>query len=302
MELFEVTMKCGCVKKGRAWRIDNPKANVVIFEGMEEHLARYDKFAQYLNKKGFAVFGIDTFGQGANVKEDLSDLGVWPVNGFSKQLSFFDQLVTKLNEETKLPTYIFAHSMGSFYAQAYLEKYGEHVGKIVLCGSGTKSNILGMGLTIAKIVTNEKNAQEKATTLNKLMFGNFNNKIKNPRTPYDWLSVNEENVDKYIADPLCGFGPRNRFCLEFIKGMVNIYKKENLKKIKGSIPLFFISGDGDPVTGYGKFVEANKKLFSKYGVENIETKIYQGMRHEILNEKEWETVAEDISNFFLKGL
>lgn len=300
METLEFKLKCGCIKKGESWKIENPKANIVIFEGMEEHLARYDKFAQYLNKKGFSVYGLDTFGQGKNVAEDLSNIGVWPEDGFAKQLSHNDQLIVHLNETTKVPTYIFAHSMGSFYAQAYLEEYGEHVQKIVLCGSGTKSGILGLGHLIAKMVVNKKNEQEKAKLLNNLMFGNFNKAIKNPRTTYDWLSVDETNVDRYIADPLCGFGPRNRFCLEFIKGMVNIYKGKNLQKVRKDIPLFFISGDGDPVTGYGKFVEDNKKLFSKYGVKDIDTKVYKGLRHEILNEKEWETVAEDVSNFFLK--
>ena len=58
MELLEFKLNCGCIKKGQSWKIDNPKANIVILEGMEEHLRRYDRFAQYLNKKGFAVYGL----------------------------------------------------------------------------------------------------------------------------------------------------------------------------------------------------------------------------------------------------
>ena len=112
--------------------------------------------------------------------------------------------------------------MGAFMGQDYIERFPGNVEKIILCGSGSKNNALGVGLALAKLVVNNKTSDKKAKLLNKLMFGNFNNKIKQPRTDFDWLSYNEENVNKYIDDPKCGFGPKNKFCYEFF--IVTYYK------------------------------------------------------------------------------
>lgn len=284
---------------GLKWVVDNSKFSVVIMEGMEEHCSRYDYFAKYLNEHNVDVYALDTFGQGLNVKEDLSNIGIWPENGFLRQVNAVHKLIMDLKNSGK-PVYIFSHSMGSFMGQRLLIEFPNDIEKIVLCGSGSKNPILGIGHAVAKMVTNSKNEHEKAKLLNKLMFGNFNNKIKDPRTPYDWLSYNTENVDKYIADPLCGFGPNNGFCLEFIKGMLPLHKSKSLKKLNPDAKIFIISGEEDPVTNYSKSVGILKDMYNKFGVKEVYTKVYTGMRHEILNEDEKEKVAEDIYNFFNK--
>ena len=299
---IELLSKNGDTLLGLSWLTDNSKANVIIMEGMEEHCSRYDYFAQYLNKEGFDVYALDTYGQGLNVKEDLSNIGIWPEEGFAKQVEAVDTLVLKLQEETKKPVFLFSHSMGSFMCQDYLERFPDHVDRVVLCGSGSKNPAVPMGYALAKMIVTKKNREKKAGLLNKLMFGNFNKKIKNPRTGFDWLSVNEENVDKYIADPLCGFGPRNGFCYEFVKGMNLIHKDKSLKKLSKNTNIFIISGSDDPVTTYGKAVGKLKEMYNKYGVENVETKIYEGLRHEILNEDRKDEVCKDVSDFFKKGL
>ena len=299
MEKFSITIRCGCIKKGYSWKVDNAKANVVIFSGMEEHVSRYDAFAKYLNKNGFDVYGIDTFGQGENVKEDLSNIGEWPTDGFLKQVDHYDQLIEKL-EETKLPTYIFAHSMGSYMGQAFIEQYPNRVKKIVLCGSGAKNPAVGFGYIVAKLVCTKKKENAKAKLLNKLMFGNFNNRIRNPETPFDWLSYNKKNVETYINDPLCGFGPKNKFCLEFLKGMKTLYKKKNLNKINKDLSIYIITGEEDPVTSYTKATHKLAKQYKKLGVKDVDTKIYPHMRHEILNEDDAELVCKDVVNFFQK--
>ncbi|MCR5184609.1 MAG: lysophospholipase [Bacilli bacterium] len=282
---------------GLKWLEKGSKANVIIMEGMEEHCSRYDAFAKHLNEKGFDVYALDTFGQGLNVHENLDNIGMWPENGFIRQVNAVADLVKQLKKDK--PTYIFSHSMGSFMGQRFLEVYPGLVDKIVLCGSGSKNPVLGMGHFLARITTSKKNKDNKSKLMNKMMFGSFNKKIKNPRTGYDWLSYNEENVDKYIKDPLCGFGPRKGFCLEFIKGMLPIHKAKSLKQLNPDTKIFIISGEEDPVTNYGKSVAILEKMYHKYGVKSVQTKVYTHMRHEILNELEKEKVFEDISKFFL---
>ena len=298
---IKINNKNGDILLGLAWIREKPIGNVIIMEGMEEHVSRYDDFAKYLNKEGFNVYAIDTYGQGLNVKEDMSNVGLWPTSGFRKQVTAVDALVEKLRVSC-VPMFIFSHSMGSFMCQDYIQRYTEHVSKVVLCGSGSKNPAVPVGYFLAKIIVNKRNRFKKAGLLNKLMFGNFNNKIKNPRTPYDWLSVNQQNVDDYVADPLCGFGPTNGFCLEFLKGMNRLYKKRFLQKIRKDLDIFIISGSNDPVTNYGASVAKLEKMYKGLGVKNVQTKIYEGLRHEILNEDNKEEVYSDIAKFFKEDI
>lgn len=294
----ELINKNGDKLYGLSWTIENSIGNVIIMEGMEEHSSRYDTFAQYLNKEGFNAYCVDCYGQGENVNPDMSNLGIWPTSGFRKQVQAVDALVEKLRISCK-PTYIFSHSMGSFMCQDYIQRYTEHVSKVVLCGSGAKNPAVPIGYQLAKIIVNKKNRNKKAGLLNKLMFGNFNRRIKNPRTPYDWLSVNQENVDKYIADPLCGFGPTNGFCLEFVKGMSRLHKKKFLQKIRKDLGIFIISGSDDPVTNFAKDTKKLHDMYVKLGVKNVQSKVYEGYRHEILNETDiQQEVFADIVKFF----
>lgn len=290
---------------GLLWKHDGegkPLANVIIMTGMQETSSRYDEFAKYLNKEGFEVYCIDTFGQGENVLPDLSNLGIMPKSGFRKQVQVVDALVQKLRI-TCLPTFIFSHSMGSFLAQDYIQRYTHHVSKVVLCGSDGKNGAVGLGYALARIIVRDKNREKEAKFLGKLMFGNFNKGIKNPRTPYDWLSVNEENVDRYIADPLCGGAANNGFCLEFLKGLNRLYKRKFLEKIRKDLDIFIICGEGDPVSKYGKGVEKLEKMYTKkLRLKNVKTKIYPNMRHELLQETDREMVFKDIADFFKADL
>jgi alpha-beta hydrolase superfamily lysophospholipase len=293
---YELSLQDGQKLFGLQWLIDQPIGNVLIMEGMEEHSSRYDEFATYLNTQGFNVFCLDTFGQGENVKEDLSNRGIWPVDGFKKQVDAENDVVVKLNE-SGLPTFLFAHSMGSFMAQSFIQRYPNQVKKVVLCGAGGKNAAVNFGYFLAKIITTEKKRNEKAKLLNSLMFGGFNKHISNPKTAYDWLSYNEENVNRYNADPLSGFGPNNGFCLEFLKGLKNLFKKSNLKNVNQTIQLFIISGEEDPVTNYSKSVDRLKSMYVSFNVKDVQTKIYPHLRHEILNENSRMDVYQDIANF-----
>lgn len=293
---IELVEDGGIKLSGLSWEIENPIANVVIFQGMEEHLARYDYFAQSLNNAGYSVFGLDCFGQGLNAGENLENIGVWPKNGFDRQVCAYNKLVEQLNESKK-PTILFCHSMGSYMGQWYIQKFSKNVDRIVLCGSGAKNPAVGLGYLLAKILIHDNNYQKKACFFNKLMFGNFNKRIKEPRTAFDWLSYNVENVDKYIADPLCGFGPRNGFCKEFLKGMNGLYKKKNLEQIRKDLPIFIITGEEDPVTTYSKATTMLKDMYTKLGIKSVSIKIYQKARHEILNEDLRDEVINDVIAF-----
>ena len=299
MEKLSLEVLEGRTLKGFTWKAKKPKGHIVIFEGMEEHVSRYDGFAKFLNENGYSVSALDTYGQGENVDKDLSNIGVWPKDGFKKQITAHHMLIESLKKDG-LPVYVFAHSMGAFMGQGYIQMYPGEVNKIVLCGSGAKNPGVALITPLAKLFIGDKKRNKKAKLLNSLMFGNFNKKIKNPRTAYDWLNNNESEVDKYIADPLCGFGPNCGFCLEFLKGMNGLYKKKGLSKIDKNLNIFLIAGDQDPVTNYGKFPAVLTKMYNKYGVNNVSSKIFKGLRHELTNEDAKEEVFKSVLEFFNK--
>lgn len=285
------------LRHGVKWLVKDPIANIMLFEGMEEYAARYDKFALELNKEGYNVYSLDTFGQGENAIYD--GVGIWPRHGFIKQVDIYGELADYLTK-SNLPLYVFSHSMGSFMAQCFLERHPGKASKFCICGSGGKNGALGIGHVLAKIIVHKSNENKKAKFLNKLMFANLAKSVKDRETDYDWLSYNKENVKKYIEDPLCGYGPTNGFCLSFIEGMCSLYKSKNLKKLNLDTKIFLIGGSEDPVTNMGKFTTSLTKMYLSKGVKNVTYKIYPHMRHEILNENDWMKVSKDIISFYEK--
>ena len=63
------------------------------------------------------------------------------------------------------------------------------------------------------------------------------------------------------------------------------------------MPIFLIAGEDDPVIqGNEKFKDLEGFLKS-LGYKNIKSKLYKGMRHEILNERDKETIYQDVLEF-----
>lgn len=298
MEKYSFKTVSGDLLKGHIWKIDNAKANIVIVTGMEEHSARYDDFAMFLNKNGYNVVCVDHYGQGENVT-DLSKQGIVPSSFFSRSVKNIDDIV-KLTKKNKLPTYLFAHSMGSFMIQDYVQRFADHVDKVVICGSNgpNAKKLFKLGFKLAKIIVTKKNREKRATTLEKLAIGSYAKSVKNRKTNCDWLSYNEENVKRYIDDPKCGGGSSNGFYYEFLKGNARLYNKKFLKKISSKINLLIIAGEDDPVGAFGKGPRKLFKMYKKLGVNNVQLKMYENMRHEILNENNNQSVYNDILNFY----
>jgi len=284
---------------GYAWNCKQPKANIMIFTGMQETAERYDDFARYLNSNDFDVYCIDHYGQGLNIK-DGDVRGIWPKNGFSRSVKTFAELDEKL-QKTGLPIYIFAHSMGSFMAQDYMQRFPNKSDKVILCGTDYANPlIMGFAHTLASVMVNKDKRDLPNEKLAKLVTGSFAKKIKNRRTDFDWLSHNKENVDKYIKDPKCGFIATGGFYKDFLKGMKMIGKKKYLSKVHKGTSVLIIAGEEDPVGHMGK---GPKKLYKKYislGLRDVTLKLYKNMRHEILNETNNKIVYKEIVDFYNK--
>ena len=294
--VFEMKGSNGQIVKGNKWIVsEEVKQVVVLSHGMNEYTYRYNDFALYLNDNGINVMGLDHIGHGLNV-DNTEDLLKWPKNGFDICVDNLALLINKLKEEGN-EVILFAHSMGSFMGQSLIERYPGIVEKVILCGTSGPSALFGFGSALCKFhafITG--NGMKKSYFLNKVSFASYNSRVKEKRTEFDWLSVNKENVDKYIADPYCGNVPSRNFFASFIGSIPKIFKKKNLNKIDIYSKVLFIVGSEDPVGGYVKSIKKLQRLYTNRKISSSLI-IYPGMRHEILNEDDKETVYKDVLKF-----
>lgn len=285
---------------GFAWECEKPEGIVVIATGMEECAYRYDEFAKFLNANGYNVYSIDHYGQGENVV-GKSELGVVPRSFFSKSVRILDDIVKKYAIKNK-PIIVFGHSMGSFMIQDYIQRYSRRPTKAIIMGTNGKNAKLAyaFGYPLARLICKIKGEYKEAKLLKGLSVGAYAKSIKNRETDCDWLTYNKENVQKYIADPKCGHPSTNGFYRELLKGNHRLYKSKFMNKIRKDLPVLIISGADDPVGACGKGPKNLAKVYKKLGMTNVELKIYDNMRHEILNEDAKEVVYSDILKF-IKG-
>ena len=285
---------------GYAWECDKPEGVVVIATGMEETAARYDEFAKFLNKNGYNVYCIDHYGQGESAVDE-SQLGIVPRSFFSKCVRVLDDVAKKYAIKNK-PLIIFGHSMGSFMVQDYIQRYNQRPSKAIIMGTnGPNAKLLfSMGYPLARLVAKLRGENKQAKFLKSMAVGAYAKSVKNRKTECDWLSYNEENVKKYLADPKCGHPSSNGFYRELLKGNHRLYRKKFLAKINKDLPILVTAGADDPVGANGKGPKALVDLYHKLGIKNAELKIYEHMRHEILNEDDKLTVYNDILNFIKK--
>ena len=78
------------------------------------------------------------------------------------------------------------------------------------------------------------------------------------------------------------------------EGLLRITDPDNIGRTPRDLPVLLLSGTDDPVGGFGKMVEKAFASYRKAGLNEVRMKLYEGMRHEILNELGKEEVYEDI--------
>ena len=272
------------------------RAVLQISHGVSEYILRYEPFAEYLTARGFAVVGHDHLGHGQSVAEGSPRLYFGPKGSWSWVVDDIDQRRNLAKAKfPQVPYFLMGHSMGSFLARTYLIRYPGAVDAAVIMGTGQMSPaIIAGGKAVAAEEAHRVGEDQTSSLVDKLAFGAYNKRFAPNRTGFDWLSLNQDNVDRYMADPLCGGNATIGLFREMLGGLSFIAKPENLKRMNLNIPVLFISGEMDPVGDCGKGVKRAFESFRKAGVRDVSIRLYPELRHEILNETCRETVYEDI--------
>lgn len=271
------------------------KGVIAISHGMSESVLRYDYFAKKLNDVGLVVYAHSHRGHGETaLSKEL--LGYVADNdGFNWLVEDVKELVSIAKDENKgLPIILFGHSMGSFVSQRFIQKHGELIDGLILSGSNGKPKPhVKLGKYIAGIEMKIKGRKAKSPLMDKLSFGDFNSWIKNPTTEYDWICGNEDAVQEYIKDEYSGFVCTTSFYYDLINGLFDIHRERNLNAIRRELPINIFAGDKDPVGYFGKGIISLYNTLQKVGVKDLNYKLYEDGRHEMLNEKNRDEVIKD---------
>lgn len=277
-----------------------PKAILVIAHGMAEHGGRYERFASALASSGWAVSVPDHRGHGKTAAE--GELG-WLArkDGFSRIRDDLREVALEAQALNKdAPLFLFGHSMGSVLAETYIAAYGQGLAGCVLSGvvAPMPPLLLASGKLIAGTGSLFKGQKAPAKMLDKMSFSANIKDFSPARTPFDWLSRDAGEVDKYVADPLCGFVCSFGFYRDLLSGLDSLYGKPSaFSKVPKDLPLFILAGAEDPIGGAHGFVPLLADKLKAAGLSSVETRLYPGARHEILNETNRDEVAKDIKDW-----
>lgn len=296
MEKITISSIDGYKLSVHTFEINKPKAIIQIVHGMEEHQERYEKLAKILNKKGFSVVSSDMRGHG----ESAENLGFFSKKDGFKLLVEDQKTITNFIKE-KYPNtniYLFAHSMGTIITRVLLQSCSKEYSKVILSGYPNYQSGAHVGILVSSIIKAFRGAKYKSKFLQNLSVGAFNKAIKNPKTDVDWVCKNEETVQSYINDPLCGFGFTCSAFNDLYHLVILMHKPKKYKNVNADMPILMIRGLDDPCTGGEKGSEDSFMVLKKAGFKNIQRIDYPDMRHEIINEKENQKVFDDIVKFY----
>lgn len=290
---------------GVCWIPEGIKVRAVlqIAHGMVEYIERYDDFARFLCRHGIAVVGNDHLGHGISVASE-EDWGYLGDNGFECMVDDLKKVQKHFKGRfPNVPYYILGHSMGSFATRYFLIKYKNAVDGAIIMGTGYHPVPLAVaGQYLTRLLAQFKGWNFRSELVNKMAFGSYNKGFKDARTDFDWLTRDEEMVDKYIAEPRCQFIFTLNGYHELFKGIRFISNKKNIDKMSKEMPILFVSGEDDPVGNHGDGVQKVYDLFTVAGMEELDIIFYEGGRHEILNEINRDEVYEDVYNWLNKEI
>ena len=295
------------------WLLDQgqkPKAILHIVHGMAEHALRYRRLAEKLTQSGIEVWAADQRGHGKTANPEVNELGRGGLLGHCGDGNCVANVtadIHAINSEIhkitpNVPVFLLGHSWGSFLVQNYIEYSDDLIinGCILSGTKGPGDFMVTLGVPLMILVatfTGQRKASRFAKTI---ADGAYNKPFKPNRTAFDWISRDEEEVDKYVNDPLCGFLCSSGFYRDLLKLLYNIHRTDALARIKRSLPVYVFSGSVDPVGEMSKSPTALVDAYRKLGISDCEFVLYPGARHETLNETNREEVMDNLLSWINK--
>lgn len=293
-----------------------PRGILQLVHGMAEHRERYHDFMDYCAEQGFVVIIHDHRGHGASVKSE-EDWGYFGRDGLNGVIDDVCQVTEYIKARFPgLPLTLFGHSMGSLVVRCYMQKYDAAVNGLIVCGSPSKRVGTSVGKMIAKFLQVFRGVKHRSKFVNQLAFGGYNQKsaklarqngqtvslAEHYPTLNSWIVSDPAVVAAYDADPRDGFTfTLNGF--ETLFGLMQrAYSKKGWEMANPEAPILFIAGADDPCIISQKDFTKAVNFMRQRGYRHVTSKLYPGMRHEILNEKRKQTVWRDVVDFISQSV
>ncbi len=269
---------------------------VHALHGMAEHGGRYGRLASGLNQAGIAVWAHDHRGHGLNPTPPVG-LGHFADKDGWRALLDDAYAVSEAMKASLpgVPLVLFAHSMGSFVAQALMAERGNAYSAVVLSGTGGPPDLRETATRgIAHAQRLALGGRAPGVWLDKLVFGTYNRPFAPNRTRFDWLSRDAGEVDAYVRDPLCGFALSAQSWLDFLEGKSEAVGAGQLRRIPKDLRVHVISGSRDPVGDNLRGVDRLLRAYAEAGLSRVSHCSYEDARHELVNETNREEVTRDL--------
>lgn len=271
-----------------------PRAVLHLAHGMAEHSARYAPLAEVLTAAGYAVYANDHRGHGRTAASP-EELGFFDGGVERVVLDLVELIAFEKAAHPGLPFVLMGHSMGSYFVQQLMQTHGAELQAVVLSGTTGKPNLLAAaGRTIARIERWRLGPKGKSSLIRALAFDAFNKPFNPKVTRFEWLSRERAEVDKYAADPLCGFD----CAIELWVGVLDLLREnalpERQARIPKALPVYVFSGSEDPTGERTKSVVQLLGALRSAGVSDVTHHFYEGGRHEMLNESNRAEVRADL--------
>lgn len=274
------------------------KAVVHIAHGLAEHAGRYERLAEALTERGYVVFANDHRGHGKTA-ERLEDIGHFAdENGWSRILHDIERIANSYSLDfPHHPIILFGHSMGSLVAQ-HLAVRGLFDAVAMSGANGNVGALVRAGKLITRFERSRLGRRGKSELLNKLSFDAFNKAFRPNRTSFDWLSRDEAEVDKYIADQMCGFLSSAQLWVDMLEAITEAARPEFRARIPKQLPVYLFSGSRDQANNEGRGTTALAEYYRSIGMEKISYRIFTEARHETLNEINRDEVTGHLLDWF----
>lgn len=272
-----------------------PRGVVHITHGLAEHAARYARFAEFLARCGYHTYAHDHRGHGSTTAPD-APLGVFAwKDGRGKILADISAVHDLIKREhPTLPLILFGHSMGGIIALNFLQRHSSHLKGAAIFNANVSAGAAGR---LAQFILAWERLRLGSDTpsrmLPRLTFQAWGKTIPDARTPFDWLSRDPDDVDKYIADPFCGWDASVSLWRDLFGLIFSDARDRAFAQVNRSLPILLVGGEKDPATDGGKAVEALAKRFGAMGFSNLVSRIYPQTRHESLNDINRDEVMAD---------
>ncbi len=301
-ETFRLRADDGVEIAARRWLPeDAPRAVVRISHGMAEHCARYARLAEELTRHGIAVYAHDHRGHGETAKVERDEGHFADEDGWARVIADLRMVGDHARREHPGARHcLFGHSMGSFMTQWVMLFHPDEASAYVLSGSNAGGGALvTAGKQAAKLERLRMGKRGKSALLTALSFGSFNRGFEG-RTQYDWLSRDPIEVDKYVADPKCGFMVTTQLWVELLEALETL-GKTSWARVAPETPVLVFSGDRDPVSAGGG-IEKLLRAMERGGMRRVTSKLYKDGRHEMVNESNRDEVFADLTRWLREHL